>query len=52
MVAFLVCLVLFMGAALGGYSFTAEAAAKKETKQSAKQPKEKKVSNGGIISTK
>lgn len=43
MVAFLVCLVLFMGAALGGYSFTAEAATKKEAKQSAKQSKEKKV---------
>ncbi len=42
-VAFLVCFALFMVAALNGYSFSAEAATKKETRQSAKQSKEKKV---------
>lgn len=41
MVAFLVCFALFMVAVLGGYSFYAEAAANKETKQSAKKSKEK-----------
>ena len=43
MVAFLVCFALFMGAALSGSSFSAEAATKKETKQSARQSKENKV---------
>lgn len=42
-VAFLVCFVLFVGIAVNGYSLSAEAATKKETKQSAKQSKEKKV---------
>lgn len=42
-VAFWVCFVLFMGVAVNGYSLSAEAATKKETKQSAKQSKEKKV---------
>lgn len=42
-VAFLVCFVLFMGLAVNGYSSSAEAATKRETKQSAKQSKEKKV---------
>ena len=39
MVAFLVCFALFMGAALSGYSFSAEAATKKEAKQSVRQKK-------------
>ena len=42
-VAFLVCFALFMGVAVNGYSFSVEAATKKEAKQSAKQSKEKKV---------
>lgn len=42
-VAFLVCFVLFMGAAVNGYSFSAEAATKKEEKQLTKQSKKKKV---------
>lgn len=42
-VAFLVCFVLFLGVAVNGYATSAEAATKKETKQSAKQSKEKKV---------
>lgn len=42
-VAFLVCFVLFLGVAVNGYATSAEAVTKKETKQSAKQSKEKKV---------
>lgn len=42
-VAFLVCFVLFMGVAVNGFSTSAEAATKKEAKQSTKQSKEKKV---------
>lgn len=42
-VAFLVCFVLFMGVVVNGYSTPAEAATKKEAKQSTKQSKEKKV---------
>ena len=42
-VAFLVCFVLFMGVVVNGYSTSAEAATKKEAKQSTKQSKEKKV---------
>ena len=39
MVAFLECFALFMGAALSGYSFSAEAATKKEAKQSVRRKK-------------
>ncbi|MDE6851730.1 MAG: NAD(P)H-dependent oxidoreductase [Lachnospiraceae bacterium] len=42
MVAFLVCFVLFMGVAVNGYSTSAAAATKKDTRQSAKN-QEKKV---------
>ena len=41
-VAFLLCFALFMGVAVNGYSISAAAATKKDTKQSAKN-QEKKV---------